>query len=151
MKNYLVRSNWQMGDYWMTLMTACFAVWMLFPSASFLHVDSIAIDDAGEVTFIRSVPFGGVYANWVGEVRTGRFECHARGGPDYYQRGEDGGKDLVVVRYSLHASLFECIQPGEPFTLSQTHQVHLFNAVPLRPSRRDWRCLSDGKPCVPST
>ena len=147
MTNFLFRYRWSASDVFMAAVSLLIVVWAALPTRVFLKPVFLQVAQ-NQVTFARDVPFGQVMARWYVEVRVGLDECYAPGGLTKYQTGPSGERYNVLVQYQLHEDLRRCASMGQPFVVSQTHQVYAFGALPLRPSETLWACIAPEEPCT---
>jgi hypothetical protein len=116
----------------MIILLAFMTTWLVLSTQMVLSPKSIHYSDNGEVTFVRTVPFGDVWAKWSTEIRvsaTGR-ECHSGRNEALYQVVEGD-----TVLYSLGDWAQKCLQEGPPLVIVNTWKAYLFGIIPLRPTR----------------
>lgn len=131
---------------WAKMLDAIFAVpivaavgWVVLPSAWF--IDPVAVHyDGREVTIIRRVPHGPMYATWSREMHVVGTErdCYAPDVSSYvmpFRGGRDTQSAEITATYREGGWALPCLTAEPPIIAVHTWQVRLFGIIPLRPVR----------------
>lgn len=124
--------------FW-TLLTGLLLMvaWLTCSTQFLMGVEDIHYD-GDQVTFVRTTPFGDVWAEWTTEIRVSREskECHSGRHRALYQQIPEGnaeGATPHTVNYSLGPWATPCLNFGPPLIIVNSWQAYLFGVIPLRP------------------